>query len=130
MYCIVSCGLLTILLYNKGYMGSTVLTRLINHPKKDTFEVTVLVRSEEKAKILESFGVKTVIGSIKDTALVEKLAEQAHVLFNIVSRLLLLTQRSSFTPHFSRRTQTTVKPPRLSFQASRRGMRRPAMSPS
>ncbi|KAI0090262.1 NAD-P-binding protein [Irpex rosettiformis] len=72
-----------LLLGPTGYLGSTVLSRLLAHPKKDTFEVTVLIRSEDKARKLETFGVKPVIGSIKDTALVEKLAEQAHVIFNI-----------------------------------------------
>ncbi|KAI0806131.1 NAD-P-binding protein [Irpex lacteus] len=72
-----------LLLGPTGFLGSTVLSQLLAYPKKDTFEITVLVRSEEKAKKLETFGVKPVIGSIKDTALVEKLAEQAHVLFNI-----------------------------------------------
>lgn len=61
-----------------------MLSRLLSHPSKDTFDITVLVRSEEKAKKLESFGVKTVLGSYKDLALAEKLAEDAHVLFSLV----------------------------------------------
>ncbi|KAI0091097.1 NAD-P-binding protein [Irpex rosettiformis] len=65
-----------------GYIGGTVLARLLAHPSKDTFDITVLVRSEEKAKKLETFGVKTVIGSYTDTALVEQLAEKAHVVFS------------------------------------------------
>ncbi|KAI0091096.1 NAD(P)-binding protein [Irpex rosettiformis] len=66
-----------------GYLGSSVLSRLLSHPGKDTFDITVLVRSIEKAKKLEAFGVKTVIGSVNDVPLVERLAEQAHVLFSI-----------------------------------------------
>ncbi|KAI0342694.1 NAD-P-binding protein [Trametopsis cervina] len=66
-----------------GYVGGSVLSRLLSHPSKDTFDITVLVRSEEKAKKLESFGVKTVVGSYKDLALAEKLAEDAHVLFSL-----------------------------------------------
>lgn len=61
-----------------------MLSRLLSHPNKDTFEITALVRSEEKAKKLESFGVKTVIGSYEDMALVERLAEDAHVVFSCV----------------------------------------------
>ncbi|KAI0783867.1 hypothetical protein BC629DRAFT_1440597 [Irpex lacteus] len=71
-----------ILLGATGYIGGSVLSRLLSHPSKDTFEITTLVRSEEKAKKLESFSVKTVIGSYEDTALVERLAEDAHVVFS------------------------------------------------
>jgi hypothetical protein len=44
------------------------------------------VRSEKKAKLLEDkFGVKAAVGSYKtDLALVEKLAEKAHVVFSCV----------------------------------------------
>lgn len=63
-----------------------MLARLLAHPSKDTYEITALVRSEEKAKKLESFGVKPVIGSYKDTALVQKLAENAHVVFSCVCK--------------------------------------------
>ncbi len=63
-------------------MGSTVLSRLLVHPKKDTFEITALVRSAEKAKKLEAFGVKPVVGSYNDdTTLVENLAQNAHIVF-------------------------------------------------
>ncbi|KAF7790012.1 hypothetical protein EIP86_000960, partial [Pleurotus ostreatoroseus] len=65
------------------YIGGTVLARLLAHPSANTFEITAIVRSEEKAKKLETFGVKAVVGSFKtDLALVEQLAEQAHVVFN------------------------------------------------
>ena len=67
-----------------GYIGGSVLARLLEHPSASTFDITVLVRSEEKAKKFESFGVKTVIGSFKDPALVEKLTGNAHVVFAIV----------------------------------------------
>ncbi|KAK7690529.1 hypothetical protein QCA50_005627 [Cerrena zonata] len=65
-----------------GYIGGSVLYRLLQHPSAKTFDITVLVRSQEKAKKLESFGVKTAIGSLDDHALVEELASKAHVTFN------------------------------------------------
>ena len=68
-----------------GYIGGTVLSRLLSHPSRDTFEITALVRSEDKAKKLETFGVKTVVGSFTDLPLVERLAENAHVVFSTVS---------------------------------------------
>ena len=32
-----------------GYIGGSVLSRLLEHPSASTFDITVLVRSEEKA---------------------------------------------------------------------------------
>lgn len=68
-----------------GYLGSSVLSRLLAHPRRNTFVITVLVRSEEKARKLQDFGVTAVVGSIKDAALVARLTEEAHVVFNVVS---------------------------------------------
>ncbi|KAI0783870.1 NAD(P)-binding protein [Irpex lacteus] len=65
-----------------GYLGGSVLARLLAHPSRHTFAITALVRSEEKAKKLETFGVTPVVGSTKDTALLAKLAENAHVVFS------------------------------------------------
>ena len=49
------------------------------------------MRSEEKAKKLEQFGVKGVVGSFKtDLELVEKLSEASHAVFHcvrVVSRM-------------------------------------------
>lgn len=65
-----------------GYIGGAVLNRLLEHPKIDTFDIITLVRSAEKAKLLEAFGVKPVIGNLNDTELLESLAEKAHVVFS------------------------------------------------
>ncbi|KIP10506.1 hypothetical protein PHLGIDRAFT_33875 [Phlebiopsis gigantea 11061_1 CR5-6] len=65
-----------------GYVGGSVLTRLLARPDAQTFEITALVRSEEKAKKLEDFGVKTAVGSFKNDVLVERLSEAAHVVFS------------------------------------------------
>ncbi len=62
-----------------------MLSRLLAHPRRNAFVITVLVRSEEKARKLQDFGVTAVVGSIKDAALVARLAEEAHVVFNVVS---------------------------------------------
>lgn len=69
-----------------GYLGGTVLARLLNHPDRKNFDITVLVRNEDKAKILAAkFGLHTVIGSHQDVDKVASAAEAAHVVFNIVS---------------------------------------------
>ena len=69
-----------------GYVGGTVLYRLLNHPDAKTFEITTIVREEAKAKKLEPYSVKTVIGSFKtDLALLTQEVEKVHVVFNCVS---------------------------------------------
>ncbi|OBZ72277.1 hypothetical protein A0H81_07905 [Grifola frondosa] len=67
------------LLGGTGYIGGSVLTRFIQHPNASHFDITVLVRSEEKAKKLEPFGVRTVVGSLSDTDKLEELASQSKV---------------------------------------------------
>ena len=63
-----------------------MLARLLMHPNASNFEITAIVRSEEKAKKLEKLGVKAVVGSFKkDLDVTEKLSEQSHIVFNCVS---------------------------------------------
>ncbi|OBZ72502.1 Uncharacterized protein C2A9.02 [Grifola frondosa] len=64
-----------------GYIGGAVLERLLAHPSVGTFDITALVRSPEKAKLLETFGVKPVVGSLTELDKLAALAEQAHVVF-------------------------------------------------
>ncbi|THH29920.1 hypothetical protein EUX98_g4265 [Antrodiella citrinella] len=45
--------------------------------------VTTLVRSEEKAKLLETLGLKAVVGNLNDLELLTSLAEKAHVIFSV-----------------------------------------------
>ncbi|KAJ3552309.1 hypothetical protein NM688_g4212 [Phlebia brevispora] len=64
------------------YIGGSVLARLLSRPDAVNYEITALVRDPVKAKNLESFGVKTVIGSFTESPLVSQLAEHAHVVFS------------------------------------------------
>ncbi|GJE97531.1 NAD(P)-binding protein [Phanerochaete sordida] len=67
-----------------GYIGGTVLSRLLAHHNAHTFDITALVRSPEKAKILkERFGVHSAVGSFEDTALLEQLSANAHVVLSM-----------------------------------------------
>ncbi|KAI0358320.1 NAD-P-binding protein [Trametes cingulata] len=69
-----------------GYIGASVLQRLLNHPDHEKFEVTALVRNSEKAKKLEgSFGVKTVLGSLQDLDKLSELAENAHIVIQVAN---------------------------------------------
>ncbi|KZT23305.1 NAD(P)-binding protein [Neolentinus lepideus HHB14362 ss-1] len=66
-----------------GYIGSSVLPCLLTHPEARSFDITALVRNGEKAKLLESFSVKTIIGSISDFEEVEAAAASSDVVFSI-----------------------------------------------
>ncbi|GBE86901.1 NAD-P-binding protein [Sparassis crispa] len=67
-----------------GYVGGAVLTRLLAHPSAKTLDITVFLRSAEKAKLLESsFGVRTVVGTIAELDKLEAQAAAAHVVFSI-----------------------------------------------
>ena len=95
-----------------GYVGGTVVARLLNHPNRKSFEITALVRDESKAKTLESkFGVKTVIGSHQDLDKVAIEAEAAHIVFNIVSDSPRCLLPSSLTGTFSRMRMMPTSPP-------------------
>ncbi|KAI0360218.1 NAD-P-binding protein [Trametes cingulata] len=66
-----------------GYIGGSVLERLLKHPSANTFDISVIVRNPEKAKILESkFGVNVVVGNHQELDKLESLAENAHVVFH------------------------------------------------
>ncbi|EJD06861.1 NAD-binding protein [Fomitiporia mediterranea MF3/22] len=61
-----------------GYIGGSVLWRLLNHKDAKNFDIKVLVRDPAKAKLLqEKFGLEAVVGSHSDSDKVESLAQQA-----------------------------------------------------
>lgn len=57
-----------------GYIGGAVLARLLKHPEFNSWEITAIVRSPEKAKKLEKHGIKVAVGSHDDASIVEPLA--------------------------------------------------------
>jgi uncharacterized protein YbjT (DUF2867 family) len=56
-----------------------VLDRLLRHPTFATSEITVLVRKADKVPAFESLGVKAILGSNDDHALLEKQASLSDV---------------------------------------------------
>jgi len=64
-----------------GYIGGTVLARLIQSPKRSEYEITVLLRSANKVEGFEKLGFKTAVGSLDDVAKLEKLASEFDVVF-------------------------------------------------
>ncbi|RPD68433.1 NAD-P-binding protein [Lentinus tigrinus ALCF2SS1-7] len=70
-----------------GYLGGAFLSHILTTEfLREKLEITVLVRSPEKAHRLESeYKVKACIGSLEDTDKVEQLAEQAHVVCSLAN---------------------------------------------
>ncbi|KAI8980060.1 NAD-P-binding protein [Trametes punicea] len=67
-----------------GYIGGSVLQRLLQHPKASDFEFTALVRSPEKAEILkEKFGVNAVVGNLGEVEKLTRLSEDADVVLSL-----------------------------------------------
>lgn len=58
--------------------------RFLKHPDASSINITVLVRSPEKAEKLKAFGVNPVVGCHSDTPLVEELTAQADVVIAAV----------------------------------------------
>ncbi|KAH9003176.1 hypothetical protein EDB86DRAFT_3073655 [Lactarius hatsudake] len=65
-----------------GYIGGSVLQRLLDHPKSDTFEITALVRSADKAKMLNALGVNTAVASLSDLDKLTELAAASDVIIH------------------------------------------------
>jgi uncharacterized protein YbjT (DUF2867 family) len=77
-----------------GYVGGSVLSALLRHPRLDEFNITVLVRSEVKASRLGTVRVSPVIGSREDSTLLKNLASQAEVVIacvRTIQHLVFLT---------------------------------------
>ncbi|GAA6027244.1 hypothetical protein JCM8097_002519 [Rhodosporidiobolus ruineniae] len=69
-----------LLLGAAGYIGGTVLTDLLK--TYDASTITALVRTEKNAALLAPLGIKTVLGSLDNVALVSSLAKSHDVVFN------------------------------------------------
>jgi uncharacterized protein YbjT (DUF2867 family) len=67
-----------------GYIGGSVLTRLLTHPKRRTFDITILVRTASKVRYFEMFGLNVIVGSLDNLELLEFLAHGADVVFQCV----------------------------------------------
>ncbi|KXN91707.1 hypothetical protein AN958_12559 [Leucoagaricus sp. SymC.cos] len=110
-----------------GYIGGSVLERLLNHPNASSFEITALIRSQPKAGKFKEFGVNAVVGSFTDAKLLEDLTAAADIVIDTVGPLVSnrLFKRSNdeqvdadayeaaiiMLRGFKRRFQETGKPP-------------------
>jgi len=92
-----------------GYIGGSVLERLLDLPDAHTFEITVLIRSPEKAEKFKKFGVNSVVGSFNDAKLLEDLTAAADVVFDTVDADMLDAAKIMLRGS-KRRFQETGKP--------------------
>jgi nucleoside-diphosphate-sugar epimerase len=64
-----------------GYIGGSLASRLV----REKNQVLGLVRSKEKAKLLEQRGIQPVLGSLDDAAILEAAAREADAVINAAS---------------------------------------------
>jgi hypothetical protein len=83
-----------------------VLLRFLKHPDASSFNITVLVRSPEKAEKLKAFGVNPVVGSHSDTPLVEELTAQADVVIAAVRTSIPFVYSSTESISLSRKANS------------------------
>ena len=76
-----------------GYVGGSVLANLIQNTRRANYEITILLRSAEKAKAFEELGFKTALGSLDDIADLEKFTAGSDIVFQTVSPLANVTYR-------------------------------------
>ncbi|TFK49916.1 NAD(P)-binding protein [Heliocybe sulcata] len=67
-----------------GYIGGTILKRLLQHENAASFHISVLVRSADKAEKFRALGVNAVIGAYSDQDLLAECARNADIVFQNV----------------------------------------------
>ncbi|KAJ2933382.1 hypothetical protein H1R20_g3697, partial [Candolleomyces eurysporus] len=68
-----------------GFIGGSVLSRLLEHPEVKSFEIVALVRSKDKAEKLNTLGVKTVLGDYTSYDLLTKSASEADIVIALAN---------------------------------------------
>ncbi|KAJ7610622.1 hypothetical protein DFH06DRAFT_1065094 [Mycena polygramma] len=67
-----------------GYIGGSVLQKLLAHPRAGEFKISVFVRDASKAEKLRTFGVTAIVGDLaSDFNLLTALAKDADVVFTL-----------------------------------------------
>ena len=109
-----------------------MLSRLLKHSEASKFEITVLVRNAEKAKILqENFGLTAIVGTHQELDKVKHLAEKADVIFDLVrSADKIQDVFADILTFITRQSRTTCPSLKPSSKGLSRDTTRLAMSPS
>ncbi|VDB91439.1 unnamed protein product [Peniophora sp. CBMAI 1063] len=66
-----------------GYIGGSILQPLLE--TQSEYSITALVRNVEKAKRLETFGVKTLLGNLDDSDKIQQAAADADIIIHTAS---------------------------------------------
>ncbi|KAG6907040.1 hypothetical protein DXG01_010811 [Tephrocybe rancida] len=72
-----------ILTIDAGFIGGNLLMSLLEREDKDRFDITVLIRGEDRAKLIrEKLGLKTVVADLSDREVIIATAENSDVVIN------------------------------------------------
>ena len=93
---------------------------MLDHPKRDTFEITALVRSVDKAKLLNTLGVNTVVASLSDLDKLTELAAASDVVIHTVIMLPSSLVSPFVLSPLCRQTQMMCRLRRLFFAGRKR----------
>lgn len=93
-----------------GYIGGSVVSALLSHPKSDTFHITALIRSPEKVALFNSVGVTAVVGNNSDLDTLTSLASTADVVLACANADDLYAARAIFLGLKKRHEETNTVP--------------------
>lgn len=79
-----------------GYIGGSVLQRLLTHPNASAFKFTTITRSADKAKLLkEKYHIDAHVGDFTNVQKLEELSAGANVVVHTVSFSCSCEERKS-----------------------------------
>lgn len=93
-----------------GYIGGSVLDRLLRHKDANNFEITAIIRNAQKAEGFKQYGVNTVVGSFSDVQLLEDLTAAADVVFDTVDADQLAGAKTMLRGFKRRHQETGIQP--------------------
>lgn len=95
-----------------GYIGGSVLDRLLQHPARNSWEILSYSRNQERAKLLtERFGVASVIGNLDESQKIEDAATQADVVIHTAESADHIGSTRAILKGLKRRYEQTGKAP-------------------
>ncbi|CAF2420325.1 unnamed protein product [Rotaria sp. Silwood2] len=94
-----------------GYIGGSILTALLQHPRASNFNITSLIRGDnERIKKLSSLNVTPVIGSNDSFEIIEKAASESHVVIHTSNSADDFPSTKAIISGLNKRTKETGKP--------------------
>lgn len=112
-----------------GYIGGSVLQRLLDHPKRDTMGITALVRNVDKAKLFNTLGINTVVASLLDHDKLTELTAASDVVIHTAMILLSSLVSHSVLNPLCRQTRMIKRQPEPFLMGRKHATTRLARSP-